>query len=163
MVSSPASPVTILGRSPSGRRLVAEAKRDGDITGEIIGTAIEVHRLLGPGLLESTYQSCLAWELRARGLDVVAQKPLPVIYKGNRIDCGYRIDLLVEGDVIVEIKSVQRIDRIHEAQVLSYLRLSGCRVGLLVNFNVRYLRDGIRRLVNEYPGSHAPGSPGRGP
>ncbi len=137
---------------------MTEATRDRDITGEIIGAAIEVHRLLGPGLLESTYQSCLAWELQARGLDIVAQKPLPVIYRGNRIDCGYRIDLLVEGVVIVEVKSVQRLDRIHAAQVLTYLHLSGCRVGLLVNFNVRYLRDGIRRLIKDHSGSHDHGS-----
>ncbi len=139
---------------------MAEAKQDGDTTGEIIGAAIEVHRLLGPGLLESTYQSCLAWELQARGLDIVTQKPLPVIYRGNRIDCGYRIDLLVEGIVIVEVKSVQRLDRIHAAQVLTYLHLSGCRVGLLVNFNVRYLRDGIRRLINDHPWGHDHEFPG---
>lgn len=142
---------------------MTEAERLGDVTGEIIGAAIEVHRILGPGLLESSYHSCLAWELRARGLNVVIEKPLPIIYKGNRIDCGYRIDLLVEGGVIVEVKSVHRLDRIHTAQMLSYLHLSECRVGLLMNFNVRYLRDGIRRLVNEYPGGLARGSPGHDP
>jgi len=121
------------------------------VTESIIGAAIEVHRALGPGLLESAYEACLAFELAERGLKVEQQKPLPVIYRGKRLDCGYRLDLLVEGAVIVEIKAVDALAPIHEAQLLSYLRLSGCKLGLLINFNVKVLKHGIRRLVNEFP------------
>jgi GxxExxY protein len=117
------------------------------ITEVIIGAAIEVHRALGPGLLESAYEACLAFELNERGLAVDRQKELPVIYRGNRIDCGYRLDLLVERAVIVELKSIDELAPIHEAQVLSYLKLSGCPVGLLINFNVRLLTHGLKRLV----------------
>jgi GxxExxY protein len=122
-----------------------------DLTREVIGAAIEVHRALGPGLLESTYETCLAHELLQRQVCVERQKALMVNYKGVRIDCGYRVDLLVEGRVIVELKSVVRLERIHEAQLLSYLRLSGCRVGLLLNFNEKQLMAGVRRLVNCLP------------
>jgi GxxExxY protein len=117
------------------------------ITSSIIGAAIEVHRHLGPGLLESAYEACLAYELCQRGLRLERQKPLPVVYKEVQLDCGYRLDLLVEESVVVELKSVERLDRVHEAQMLSYLRLSGCKVGLLINFNVRMLKDGLKRLV----------------
>jgi GxxExxY protein len=120
------------------------------ITHKIIGAAIEVHRALGPGLLESAYEACLAFELAERGLKVEQQKPLPVVYKGVHLDCGYRLDLLVENAVIVELKAVSELAPIHEAQVLSYLKLSGCKVGLLINFNVKVLKQGIRRLVNDY-------------
>ena len=120
-----------------------------DITERIIGAAIEVHRGLGPGLLESAYEACLAHELVERDLRIERQKALPLSYKGVNIDCSYRIDLLVEDMVIVELKSVARIDPIHEAQIISYLKLSGYRVGLLINFNVKQLTNGIRRLVNE--------------
>jgi len=119
-------------------------------TETIIGAAIEVHRVLGPGLLESTYEACLADELAERGLKVERQKALPVKYREVLLDCGYRIDLLVEDMVIVELKVVDRLAPIHEAQLLSYLRLSGMPVGLLLNFNVTELRRGIRRLVNGY-------------
>ena len=125
--------------------------RINDLTQQIIAAAIDVHRELGPGLLESTYEACLVFELAERGLQVERQKALPVTYKGVRIDCGYRIDLLVEGQVIVELKAVQALDPIHEAQLLSYLKLSGCHVGLLINFNVKLLKEGLRRLVNELP------------
>ena len=118
------------------------------ISGDIIGAAISVHRELGPGLLESAYEACLTHELCERGLGVERQKALPVVYKDNRIDCGYRIDLLVEDAVVVELKAVERILPLHEAQLLSYLRLSGCKLGLLLNFNCSVLRDGIRRMVN---------------
>lgn len=121
------------------------------LTEAIIQAAIEVHRTLGPGLLESAYEACLAFELAQRGLKVERQKPLPVVYKDVRLDCGYRLDLLVEDKVIVEIKAVDQLLPVHEAQLLSYLRLSGCRVGLLINFNVKVLRSGIRRLVNDFP------------
>jgi len=119
------------------------------ITQEVIGAAIAVHRTLGPGLLESAYEACLAYELTERGLAVERQKGLPVAYRGVRVDCGYRIDLLVEGLVVVELKAVEKLDSIHEAQLLSYLKLSGCRVGLLINFNVKLLKHGIRRMVND--------------
>jgi GxxExxY protein len=122
-----------------------------EITRHVIGSAVQVHKTLGPGLLESTYETCLAYELLQRGLAVQRQKGLSVTYKGIRVDCGYRVDLLVEKRVIVELKSVERLDRIHEAQLLSYLRLSGLPVGLLLNFNVSALKNGIRRLVNNAP------------
>ena len=118
------------------------------VTGTIIGAAIDVHRALGPGLLESAYEACLAYELAERGLKVEQQKPLPLVYKAVRLDCGYRLDLLVDDCVIVEVKSVDALEPVHTAQVLSYLKLSGCRVGLLINFNVQVLKRGIRRLVN---------------
>ena len=123
------------------------------ITRRIIGAAIEVHRHLGPGLLESAYQTCLAFELRQGGLEVEEQKPLPVIYKDVRLDCGYRLDLLVEEAVVVEIKAIEQFAPIHQAQLLSYLRLSGKSVGLLINFHVRVLKDGLKRIVNEFPDS----------
>ena len=123
------------------------------ITESIIGAAIEVHRNLGPGLLESAYETCLAFELVECGLKVEQQKPLPVVYREVKLDCGYRLDLLVEEAVIVEVKAVDRLAPIHQAQLLSYLRLSGCKVGLLINFNVKVLKDGIRRVVNDFPDS----------
>jgi len=118
------------------------------VTGTIIGAVMEVHRALGPGLLESAYEACLAYELVERGLKVEQQKPLPLVYKAVNLDCGYRLDLLVDDCVIVEIKAVGALEPVHTAQVLSYLKLSGCRVGLLINFNVQVLKRGIRRLVN---------------
>lgn len=113
------------------------------ITGQIIGAAIEVHQQLGPGLLESTYQACLCRELELRGISFECQKPLPLEYKGVKLDCGYRIDLLVAGLVVVEIKSVEALAPIHEAQLLTYLKLTGVKVGLLMNFNVVVLKDGF--------------------
>jgi len=118
------------------------------LTGEIIGAAIEVHRQLGPGLLESTYAACLCREPELRGISFDCQKPLPLEYKGVRLDCGYRLDLLVAGLVIVEIKSVEALAPIHEAQLLTYLKLTGVKIGLLINFNVVVLKSGIRRLVH---------------
>jgi len=112
-----------------------------------------VHRALGPGLLESAYEACLTFELTQRGLKVEQQKPLPVVYLEVKLDCGYRLYLLVEEAVIVEIKAVDHLMPIHQAQLLSYLKLSGIKVGLLINFNVRLLKDGIRRVVNDYPDS----------
>jgi GxxExxY protein len=123
------------------------------ITQRIIGAAIEVHKTLGPGLLESAYQACLAFELREGDLKIEEQLPLPVIYKNVRLDCGYRIDLLVESEIVIEIKAIEALAPIHEAQLLSYLRLSGKRVGLLINFHVRMLKDGLKRIVNEFPDS----------
>lgn len=124
----------------------AELESD-PLTHSIIGAAIEVHRGLGPGLLESAYEACLLYELRLRGICAHAQQPLPVYYKNVRIDCGYRLDLVVEGQVIVELKSVKELAAIHEAQLLSYLKLSDCRKGQLINFNVKMLKDGIKRLA----------------
>ena len=119
-----------------------------EITELIIGSAIKVHSALGPGLLESTYEVCLAHELAKAGLKVESQLGLPVVYDGVRLDAGYRIDLMVEDGVIVELKAVERLLPIHEAQMLSYLKLSGRKIGLILNFNVRLLRDGIKRLAN---------------
>jgi len=121
------------------------------ITDCIIGAAIKVHRALGPGLLESAYEACLVFELAEAGLKVERQKPLPVVYGRVKLDCGYRVDLLVEEKVIVELKAVHELVAIHKVQLLSYLRLSGCKVGLLMNFNVKVLKDGIARLVNDFP------------
>ena len=119
------------------------------VTDIVIGAAIAVHRELGPGLLESTYEACLVYELAERGVAVERQKSLPVNYRGVRIDCGYRIDLLVGNEVVVELKAVEGVMPIHEAQMLTYLRLSGLHVGLLLNFNVLLMKDGIRRVVHE--------------
>jgi GxxExxY protein len=117
------------------------------LTQEIIGAAIEVHRVLGPGLLESAYRRCLCHELRLRGLEFQIELALPVLYKGELLDCGYRLDLLVAQTVVIELKSVEKVLPVHEAQLLTYLRLSGKRVGLLINFNVPLLKDGIVRRV----------------
>ncbi len=119
-----------------------------ELTDVIIGAAIRVHRELGPGLLESTYEACLVYELIEGGVTVERQKELPVRYRGLLVDCGYRIDLLVGERVIVELKAVERMIPLYEAQLLTYLRLSGLRVGLLINFNVPLLRDGIKRMVH---------------
>jgi len=122
------------------------------LTQQVIGAALAVHRELGPGLLESAYESCLTFELIERGVGFERQKPLPLIYRGRTLDCGYRLDLLIEQSVIVEVKSIERFDSVHLAQMLSYLRLSGCKVGLLINFNVKWLvRQGVRRLVHGFP------------
>jgi GxxExxY protein len=118
------------------------------ITEAIIGAAIEVHRNLGPGLFESTYEACTAFELTQANWEVERQKVLPIVYKGLQLDEGYRLDLLVAKTVIVEIKAVSALAPIHEAQLLTYLKLTGLRVGLLINFNVPLLKDGIKRLVN---------------
>ena len=120
---------------------------DNQITHEIIGAAIEVHKYLGPGLLESAYEECLAHELRLRQLKVDRQKAVPVVYKETKLECGYRIDLLVEGRIVVELKSIDCLGPIHEAIILTYLRLSGHHLGLLNNFNVPALKQGIRRFI----------------
>lgn len=118
-----------------------------DLTKVIIGAAIEVHRALGPGLLESAYEECLCEELKLRGIPFERQKPLPVTYKGRQLDCGYRLDLVVDNAVVVELKAIETFVLIHDAQLLTYLRLGGWKVGLLINFNVPILRDGLRRKV----------------
>jgi GxxExxY protein len=118
-----------------------------DLSERVIGLAIEVHRHLGPGLLESAYEECLCFELKHSGIDYRRQVPLPVVYKDVRLDCGYRMDIVVERELILEIKAVERITPVHEAQMLTYLRLSGANVGLLMNFNSVVLRHGLRRFV----------------
>ena len=134
-------------REHRGRRDSAELDA---LTETIIGAAIRVHRALGPGLLESAYEACLCFELTRRGLDVARQKAQPVRYDGLLVDCGYRLDLLVEDEVVLEVKAVRSLTPLHEAQLLTYLKLSGCHVGLLLNFNVRVLKDGLQRLVNGF-------------
>ena len=119
-------------------------------TREIIGAAIDVHKELGPGLLESAYEQCLCHELSLRGLSFRRQSSLPVEYKGIRLDCGYRIDLIVEDLVVVELKTVDHIMPVHEAQLLTYLKLSRHPIGLLINFHVAVLRDGVKRIVHDY-------------
>ena len=117
------------------------------LSNRVIGCAIEVHRNIGPGLLESTYEQCLAHEFKMEGMPFKLQHPLPVAYKGLKLDCGYRIDLLVDNSLIVELKSVESLLPIHQAQLLTYLKLSGIKIGLLINFNVEYLKNGIKRMV----------------
>ena len=118
-----------------------------NLTGQIIGAAIEVQKALGPGLLESTYEECLCHEFHLRQVHYQRQQALPVEYKGVKLDCGYRVDLLVEDLVILELKSIDSLQPIHEAQLLTYLKLTGLRVGLLINFNVPILKKGIKRLI----------------
>jgi GxxExxY protein len=118
------------------------------LTGEVIGAAIEVHKALGPGLLESAYDECLCHELRLRGIQFERQVELPIEYKGTKLNCGYRMDVVADDQVILELKSCEALHPIHEAQLLTYLRLTGRKVGLLINFNVPILREGIKRLAN---------------
>lgn len=120
------------------------------ITEKIIGSAIKVHKALGPGLLESAYQACLYYELIKTGMFVEKEKPLPLVYEEVKLDCGYRMDLVIERKIIVEVKSVDSLTDIHLAQILTYLKLSNSRFGLLINFNVTLLKDGIKRVVNGY-------------
>ena len=127
---------------------MTELERLNKITEATIGAAIQVHRTLGPGLLESAYVACLAYELEKRGLKVEQEKAVPLVYEQVKLECGYRMDMLVEHSVIVEVKSIDALAPIHEAQVMSYMRLSGCKLALLINFNVTVLKDGIRRFIN---------------
>jgi len=118
-----------------------------ELTSSILGCAYKVHSSLGPGLLESAYEECLHYELYKAGLEVIKQKPMPLVYEEKKLDLGYRIDLLVESKVILEIKSVDAINPVHMAQLMTYLKLSGCRIGFLINFNVKSLKDGIKRVI----------------
>lgn len=120
---------------------------DNAITRQIIGAAIEVHRQLGPGLLESAYEECLCHELTVRKVNFERQKPIPLVYKDAKLDCGYRLDILVEGKIVVELKSIGGLGPVHDAIVLTYLKLSGHKLGLLINFNVALLKDGIKRFI----------------
>jgi len=123
---------------------------ENEITDIIIGCAIKVHKKLGPGLLESAYEECLYYELKKTPLIIERQKPLPVVYDEIKLECGYRMDIVADKKVVIEIKSVEGLNDIHMAQILTYLRLSGCKVGLLINFNVVRLTEGIKRVVNNY-------------
>ena len=125
----------------------------------VIGACIEVHKQLGPGLLESTYEACLCRELVLRGIPFECQKRLPVDYKGVLIECGYKLDLLVDNELIVELKAVDELHPIHQAQLLTYLKLTDLRLGLLINFNVHLLRTGIKRIANNLPEPFAPSAP----
>jgi len=118
-----------------------------EISHRVIGCAIEVHRVLGPGLLESSYQRCLSRELELNGIEHVCEAPLPIEYRGISLECGYRVDLLIGRELILELKSVKKIDPIHEAQILTYMKLSGIRTGLIFNFNVSRVKDGMKRYV----------------
>ena len=120
---------------------------ENEISEKIIGCAIEVHKALGPGLLESAYEDCLVYELLRKGLHLERQKPIPLIYKNIRLDCGYRLDLLVENRVVVELKSIETFAPVHEAQILTYMRFSKMKTGLLINFNVTVLKNGLKRYV----------------
>ena len=117
----------------------------------ILGAALRVHTELGPGMLESAYEECTVFELTDEGLRVERQKPLPLIYRGHRLDCGYRVDMIVEGVIVIEVKAIERLEKVHSAQVLSYLRQLKLKLGLLINFNVKWLQDGIKRVVNGFP------------
>jgi len=128
----------------------AETQRENQITETVIGCAIAIHRALGPGLLESAYEKCLCYELSQSGLPFRRQVPLPLTYKRVTLDCGYVMDIVAGDLVVVELKTVERLLPIHDAQLITYLRLSGCPVGLLLNFNVPVMKSGIKRLVNEF-------------
>lgn len=121
---------------------------ENDLSSKIIGCAIEVHKQLGPGLLESAYQECLLYELKNKGLKVQKEKPMPIVYKDVKLDHGYRIDLLVEDKVVIEIKTVEILNDVHTAQVLTYLKLGNYKLGLLLNFHVSILKNGIKRIIN---------------
>ncbi len=120
---------------------------ENELSSKAIGAAITVHKALGPGLLESAYKECLFYELRKIGLTVEKEKPLPLVYEEVKLECGYRVDLLVENKLIIEIKAVEALNDVHLAQVLTYLKLSQCKLGLLINFNVVLLKDGIKRVI----------------
>jgi GxxExxY protein len=117
------------------------------LTSQVIGAAIEVHRSLGPGLLESVYEECLCYELELRGIPFVRQKALPILYKGVQLECGYRLDVVVAEELVLELKACESLEPIHQAQLLTYLKLTGIKVGLLINFNVPVLKNGIKRLI----------------
>lgn len=121
-----------------------------NLTGTVIGAAIEVHKQLGPGLLESVYEECLCHELKQRNINSERQKTLAIQYKDVKLECGYRLDIVVEGVIILELKSCERVEDIHRAQLLTYLKLSGLKVGLILNFNVVMMKDGIVRVVNDF-------------
>ncbi len=122
---------------------------ENEISKKIIGLAIEIHKSLGPGLLESSYKECLYYNLKKEGYSVEKEKPMPLVYKEVRLECGYRIDILVENKVVIEVKSIESINDVHLAQTLTYMKLGNYKLGLIINFNVSLLKEGIRRLVNQ--------------
>jgi len=144
---------TLNRRGNRGIRRGRRAVTDYELTQKVIGCAMKVHSALGPGLLESAYQECLCYELVRSGLFVEKQKPMPLVYLDVKLECGYRVDLMIERRLILEIKSVEAINDIHLAQVLTYLKLADSRLGLIINFNVLHLREGIKRVVNRYDDS----------
>ena len=143
------------GRETTPREIIRPATRGriivimdvNKLTGQVIGAAIEVHKILGPGLLESAYEECLCHELELRGIPYERQSELPIEYKGVKLDCGYRLDVVVSSQLILELKACERLEPIHEAQLLTYLKLTGIKLGLLINFNVPVLKQGIKRLA----------------
>jgi GxxExxY protein len=137
------------GKSFTALRAIGLIMDINELSSKIIGAAIEVHKKLGPGLLESVYKECICYELSLRGISFERQKPLPVVYKGKKLDCGYRLDIVVENAIILELKSCEKIEPIHRAQLLTYLKLSDLNLGLLLNFNTPVMRDGIVRIVNK--------------
>ncbi len=118
-----------------------------EISGEVLDSSLKVHKTLGPGLLESTYEECLSFELNRRGLAIKRQHPIPLVYDKIKLECGYRCDLIVEDQVIVEVKSIEALDKIHIAQILTYMKLTNCELGLLINFNVELLKNGFKRII----------------
>src|SRR6266550_216955 len=128
-----------------------ERDRLNRLSNVIIGAALRVHSELGPGMLESAYEECTLFELTDKGLHVERQKSLPLIYRGHRLDCGYRVDMIVEDAIVIEVKAIARLEKVHSAQVLSYLRQLKLKLGLMINFNVKWLQDGIKRVVNGFP------------
>ena len=143
-------------RSLNIHRGDAEARRFDELTDQVIGACIEVHRVLGPGLLESAYEECLCHELSLRRLPFERQVPLPVQYKAVKLECGYRLDLVVDRKLVLELKTAEKLLPIHDAQLLTYLKLSTLTYGLLVNFHVPILKDGLKRVVNQFPDFSAP-------
>ncbi|NDV69432.1 GxxExxY protein [Dysgonomonas sp. 25] len=127
--------------------MINENYKYSELTGKIIGCAIEVHRLLGPGLLESAYEECLSFELIKEGLNIERQKATPVVYKDIKLDCGYRIDILVENKIVIELKSVEILNPVHEAQILTYMKFAEKEIGLLINFNVTLLKNGLKKYI----------------
>jgi GxxExxY protein len=128
-----------------------EKNRLNELSHRVIGAALRVHEEIGPGMLESAYEACLMFELLDQGMQVERQKPMPIYYRGHRLDCGFRIDLLVNDELIVEVKALEHLQRLHEAQLRSYLGFSKRKLGLVINFNVKWLREGIKRVVNGFP------------
>jgi len=136
------------GAEDSQRAQRIKMEIENELATQVIGACIAVHRTLGPGLLESAYKECLFYELFKRGLFVEKEKPLPLVYEEIRMDCGYRLDIVIENKLILEIKAVEALSDVHMAQLLTYLKISGCKLGLLINFNVLMVKDGIRRVIN---------------
>ena len=128
-----------------------ERDRLNRLSNVVIGAALRVNSELGPGMLESAYEECTLFELTDKGLHVERQKPVPLIYRGHRLNCGYRVDMIVEDAIVIEVKAIERLEKVHSAQVLSYLRQLKLKLGLLINFNVKWLQDGIKRVVNGFP------------